>query len=201
MSIPCKIRPVGGGLPTGYKRVEYLESTGTQYIDTGYVPDNESGILLDQEKLITGDFVPMGSRNDGSETRFYAVRSSYNSKEGSSPGYGWGWWRTVDNIFGRQKTKLNYLNSRKVEGGLTLFLHELPFVPNQPIYMFAANIGGTADLNWSGRIYEAAISQGESTVMSFVPCLDPEGAPCMFDMVTRKPFYNAAITGQDFLYG
>ena len=34
MSIPCKMRPMGGGLPAGYKRVEYLEGTGTQYIDT-----------------------------------------------------------------------------------------------------------------------------------------------------------------------
>lgn len=169
---------------------DFLESTGTQWIDTGYVPDNESGILLDQEKRITGDLVPMGSRNDGFDTRFYAVRSSYNSKEGSSAGYGWGGWRAVDKIPGRQKTKLNYLNSRKVEGALTLGLPELPFVPNQPIYMFAANMGGVASLVWGGRIYEAVISQGESIAMSFVPALDTAGVPCMYDTVSKKPFYN-----------
>ena len=35
MSIPCKIDPLGTssvGLPAGYKRVEYLESDGGQYI-------------------------------------------------------------------------------------------------------------------------------------------------------------------------
>lgn len=94
MSIPCKMRPVGvWGLPVGYKRVEYLESTGTQWIDTGYVPDNESGILLDQEKLSLGDFVPMGSRNDNSNTRFYALRSLSSveiNNPNSVPGYGWG---------------------------------------------------------------------------------------------------------------
>ena len=26
------------GLPNGFTEVEYLESTGTQYIDTGYIP-------------------------------------------------------------------------------------------------------------------------------------------------------------------
>ena len=28
------------GLPDGYTRVEYIESTGTQYIDTRYYPNN-----------------------------------------------------------------------------------------------------------------------------------------------------------------
>lgn len=198
------MRPVGGGLPTGYKRVDFLESTGTQWIDTGYVPDNESGILLDQEKLSTGDFVPMGSRNDMGNTRFYALRSlcsveinDYNSV----PGYGWGRWVEFNEMRGRQTSKLNFMNSRKVEGGgSSANLSELPFVPEQPIFMFATNIGGKPNHVWGGRIYDAVISQGESIVMSFVPCLDPEGAPCMFDMVTRKPFYNQA-TGSDFIYG
>lgn len=35
-------------------------------------------------------------------------------------------------------------------------------------------------------------------VYDLVPCLDAVGAPCMFDMVSCKPFYNSG-TG-DFLY-
>ena len=31
-------------LPSGYTQVEYIESTGTQYIDTGYIPNNNSEI-------------------------------------------------------------------------------------------------------------------------------------------------------------
>ena len=30
-------------LPEGYREVDYLESTGVQWIDTGIVPDNETG--------------------------------------------------------------------------------------------------------------------------------------------------------------
>ena len=32
------MRKAAGGLPAAYRRVEYLESSGTQYIDTGYTP-------------------------------------------------------------------------------------------------------------------------------------------------------------------
>ena len=35
--------------PDGYTRLEYLESTGTQYIDTGYVPINTTKWVLDAQ--------------------------------------------------------------------------------------------------------------------------------------------------------
>ena len=40
------------GLPIGFQEVEYLESTGTQYIDTGFIPTGNTGI--DMRFLITG---------------------------------------------------------------------------------------------------------------------------------------------------
>ena len=36
-----------GGLPAEYEAVEYIESTGTQYIDTGYVPSKRTSVILD----------------------------------------------------------------------------------------------------------------------------------------------------------
>lgn len=33
-----------GGLPAGYQEVEYIESTGTQYIDTGIIGNSNIGI-------------------------------------------------------------------------------------------------------------------------------------------------------------
>lgn len=195
-------------LPDGYKRLAYLESNGKQYIDTEYVPNNETGIYLYQLKTQNGDYVPMGSRNSNStETRFYALRTSAPS-EGNIAGFGWGRWSMVAlPIRGLSKTYLNYMNSHTVEAlemsSLVEFpiitsLSELPFTPEYSIFIFAANIGGKADLRWSGRIYETSISQGESIAMSFVPCLDPEGAPCMFDLVSETPFYNDGAG--DFVY-
>lgn len=47
------------------------------------------------------------------------------------------------------------------------------------------------------KIYGAKLVWGENEI-SLVPALDPTGTPCMFDTMTRTPFYNAG-TG-DFLY-
>ena len=33
-------------LPEGYREVDYLESTGEQWIDTGIVPTNATGVLI-----------------------------------------------------------------------------------------------------------------------------------------------------------
>lgn len=32
---------VKNGLPSGYTELEYIESSGTQYVDTGVVPNNK----------------------------------------------------------------------------------------------------------------------------------------------------------------
>ena len=48
------------------------------------------------------------------------------------------------------------------------------------------------------KIWSFNILKNNSPVLKFIPCLDPTGAPCMYDLVSRQPFYNQG-TG-DFLY-
>ena len=42
--------------PVGYKEVEYIESTGTQYIDTGYIP--KTNTKLELTLSFSGEFSP-----------------------------------------------------------------------------------------------------------------------------------------------
>lgn len=43
---------------------------------------------------------------------------------------------------------------------------------------------------FKGRIYSCKLYSGDKLIQDFVPCLDTEGVPCMFDFVSQKPFYN-----------
>lgn len=48
-SVSIPIRSVGDnirGLPFGYQQVEYIQSTGTQHIDTAFVPDQDTKVLM-----------------------------------------------------------------------------------------------------------------------------------------------------------
>ena len=189
-------------LPRGYF-AEFLESTGTQYIDTGYVPDAESGMRFDGNSTIPGDFIPMGCRNAGNtDTRYYIMRKGYSV----STGFGWGKWsgtlyEAAGNP-GRWVGTLNWLNSRRATISPPVRAYALPtlsFIPTREVFIYASNIGGAPSLLWSGRVYAAGISKGSEVVRDYVPFLDKNGTPCMFDKVTRKPFYNNG-TGQ-FIVG
>ena len=73
------ISPVFANLPAGYTELEYIESTGTQYIDTGYIPDPGCEIWT--------DFALSSSRTYGSvyqlqdtATSNYILRQNVSSK-------------------------------------------------------------------------------------------------------------------------
>ena len=42
--------------------VEYVQSTGTQYIDTGFVPDNNTRIVIDIQATKAGTYGVFGGR-------------------------------------------------------------------------------------------------------------------------------------------
>lgn len=51
-------------LPDGFKRVEYLEDYGVQWIDTEYIPNSNSGLYIIAEQITYNDGYPMGVGKD-----------------------------------------------------------------------------------------------------------------------------------------
>ena len=75
------------GLPSGYKRLQYIQSTGTQYVKTGFVPNQDTRIVYDcyRETASAADHF-FGVRTGNTTTNafnFYIYnsgwRSGYNS--------------------------------------------------------------------------------------------------------------------------
>lgn len=56
------------GLPEGYKRLDYIESTGKQYIDTGFIPNQDSHIVC--EFMYFGGTGIYGARDNTSSDGF-----------------------------------------------------------------------------------------------------------------------------------
>ena len=197
--------------PVGFTKLDHLESTGSQHIKTAYVPDNETGVRLKGERYASGDLVPMGCRNSSDKnTCYYPVRP-HTSDTTNSQGFGWISWKAVSpKITGILESRMNWRNSRTTnyfsdtKSGTTYQLEDLSFSPKRPIYLFCINYassGSAADAtycDWIGTIHSASISQGNEIVHDFRAALDPTGTPCMFDQITRKPFYNSGTS--DFLY-
>lgn len=186
------MRPVGG-LPTGYTRLEYLCCTSTQYIDTGIKLSDDSRVICEFSDVRSGDGMIFGARQDLLKQAFCATATTYYPCYGSSSG------RMADGVTkgkldaNKNKWTMNEVVSTFVKESFETPVSSLLFAIQTP-----ASIDGR---HLIGNIHSFSISRDGQLQLNFIPCLDPTGKPCMFDMVTRKPFYNAAKTGPDFLYG
>lgn len=204
MSIRTTFNPMGTlgrrKLPAGYIELEYLESTGTQYIDTGIVPDNLTGLWeLSSKRLYTEDYVSSGARN--SQTRFYgycAARSpivSYGRGAYTYSSY------SITNWDDYVDYKHNYLNNRKIVANGTVLASNIITISGitSHIIMFGFTNSTGGITKCRSRIKYLKLTQDNKLVRDYVPALDPNGRPCMFDLVSKTPFYNEG-TGE-FLYG
>ena len=215
----------GTGLFKGYfedgsQLVSYLESNGNQYLNLGIVPTTETGIHVKASTIGQGDMIICGSRNDpAAYTRFY-LSSTYSSATNPVPFISFGrgpyMYLNLDGTFVVSGPTLtvpyntvydqytNYKNSKVVRfvdstNDITsVEIPELTFVPNQPLYMFAGNIAGTADYNYKGKIYSCEITEGDRVAMRLLPVIN--GETCyMRDSMTNTLFENQGT--ESFTYG
>lgn len=185
-------------LPDGFTRAVYLESTGTQYMDTEYVPTANSGLWIDAQQITHSNGHPMGSGWDGNNPADGFTAPRWLKSTGNTCGFGWKTWVlwSYNGNGKRFKSTLNYVNSKKAEmiiDGETVnssTLGELGFTPSKSIYLFSTNYANSSTLNWNGRIYRAKISEGTEVVRDFIPCTDADGVPCMYDIITQTAYYN-----------
>lgn len=194
-------------LPSDFVKLKYLEGTGTQYIETGYVPTNTTGLYVDAQQITHTNTQVMGSGNESNSTGFGAPR--FLKGTANSCGFLWKTWNSYGSIGNgtRFEGYLNFFNNRKANlktAGTTeriSNLGELGFTPTASLHMFRANYSSQGC--WVGRIYRAKISEGSEIVRDFVPALDErKSKPCMYDLINNAVYYNDGegefLTNRDF---
>ena len=170
--------------------VEYLESTGTQWIDTGVVPTIYTGTSLVFQTLITtGDESNafFGSRLGALNSALSAMQGYYTSLRirwdyGANLGWAAGIESGVHSII-TSGNKLKYDGySEAVVGG---------FSPSgMAIWLFAINNNGSALVPHKGlRVFAFQIYDGNTLVRDFIP-VRVGTVGYMYDRVSRKLFGN-----------
>ena len=188
----------------GYTPIEYLESTGTQYIDTGYVPNINTEVRLNIDYTFDSIAYLFGVTSKDYQTNVFSFSGNYNSSRyflvfvaGNSKAPVAG---NIPAAFGNV-AHIHYisLSKNKVILDGTTFMFD--YVPNEPLnitqnlFVFARNNIGFADYKTKMRLFSMEIIDSNTLVRDFIPVLDANGVPCMFDKVERKFYYNAG-TGQ-----
>lgn len=184
-------------LPDGYEQLEYIQSSGTQWIDTTYKPSNNTSVKMDIQ--ITGmsgqNFSPFGVRSTNSQTDANAymlvilnrtdvsVRSDYFGDSKSSV--------TTKAL---ERTVIERKKNVLTAWDVTITNATNTGISGLPMYLFAANNVSTSDFHVSARLYSCLIYENETLVRNFVPVKSDTGALGLYDLVNRV-FYGNSGTG------
>ncbi len=181
------------GMPATYTRLAWLEATGTQRILTPYKLNNNSRVEVVFEPRAWGwvNMVYGDGCNDGGPN--CALSYGFNGAYDNCMLMDYGPQGKYATSLGR--TKLNKVyhviadaGKWYADGKLIHTFNPATFETKKTIPVFEST--WYAERSGYMRIYSFNISEGGSDILNFVPALDPTGAPCMFDTVTKKPFYN-----------
>ena len=186
-------------LPSEYERLEYLESTGTQYIDTGVLADDDNGFRLEfmcTQRQTTQFFC--GSRNASGDTRC-CIGGSYYTDDNIPIAY-FGWNTLVIQNSERQNcstqcvAEVNYLGSRQARFGAKVAALSTLTTQTHPFFLFAGNMRNSSPSTICGwcRIYSFAMTHGQATVLNLLPARRiSDGVPGMYDTVGDSFYTNA----------
>lgn len=171
--------------------VEYLESSGTQHIDTGYIPtpatETEAKVMPTDQT--TSRFV-FGCRQAQSNNT-YACLLHNSSRIGYRVGTGGfvyvSGYSEVDAIH-----KYGIANGVFYRDGVVVSNACIgaSFSTSSTLALLAINTNGTYDQKFVGRLYSCNIKNNSVLVRDFIPVIDWNDRPAMYDKVTNKLFYN-----------
>ena len=212
---PINIRNISGwngltvrmddiSIPNDYQRVEYLASSGTQYIKTGVMPSNDIGFdctfWTDNALSTTSYGCIFGGRklsqNNDLQLTSYSPSSAYKGclRYGTKQ-YSAGIQREV-----KQTVSLrNRVYTNSFEDKITI--DSQTWNDTYEIYLFGLNNGNSLTQSGNGcKIYGIKFYNGNTLIKHFVPCIrNSDDKPGMYETVNGS-FYVNQGTGE-FTYG
>ena len=175
-------------LPSGYTQLEYIQSSGTQYIDTGFKPNQDTRITASVVWPLSGDNRSnylCGARESGSAKK-YAI-NGYGGKYESH--YGTNTvrvWSSVSEQFSIDKNK----NVTTIYG-VTETQAAQTFQCPVNMFLFAMNNNGAMYSPASVKLYQFSVYDNGTLIRDFIPCKNPSGVVGMYDVVGGTFYTNA----------
>lgn len=169
-----------GKLPSTYRKLEYIQSSGKQYIDTGVIVKDITEIKVDFQAvtILSG------------ENQYASAWVDYSNhiQIGISG-------NTFIDSGGVTYSQTSSVTARTQAVGVPLG------AVNLHLYLFAQSESTGALRYSSGRIFSCQITTADGLVRNFVPCKNPDGVIGMYDVVNDEFYQNSGsdtfIAGTD----
>lgn len=179
-------------LPDGYTLVEYIESSGTQYIDTGFTPNQDTRVVIDVETTQATTAALFGARQGNTTATFCffnisatSVRSDYGTVQDTL---------AVSSILNRVIIDKN--KNVCTYGGREITQTASTFNCECSLLLLTNNYQGspTGESLTSAKVYSCQIYDNGTLVRDFVPCTNESGEAGLYDC-ENNVFYANAGTG------
>lgn len=182
-------------MPSEYQKVEFIQSSGTQYIDTGYIANQDT--IIETSFLFT----------QASEGFLYGARKAMKERD-----YAFAYWTgenvsrfdyngnrlkesmlNIDTIYNIKENKNEYSVDNVYSGSYDYARFSTPC----NLTIFALNTNGTIGGYAKAKVYSFKISEDEQIIRCFIPCYlktDTTKAGGLYDIISGQ-FYSNAGSG------
>lgn len=187
------------GLPDGFTAVEYIQTSGSQHIDTGIKVSASVGVSADFCFVDTKSNQNLAQAYD--PYKYYQLMALMLSNWKSPDGAVWFVCSYIDttqyfkkadtdrhiyhfNADGQYTVEMDGIQYKKADPSKTTFPADA-----RNLYLFARNspvVDGYARM----KLYSCAMYDGGVKIRDFKPCLDADGVPCLYDLISKTAFYN-----------
>lgn len=163
-------------LPADYTKLDFIETDGTTYIDTGYKPNNNTRVIFEGYNNSTSSGWIFGVWKAVNNSMFCAsALKTYNIC------YGTEIWANATMPVGPISIDIN--KNAYTYNGVSGTLSEQTFSCDYSMYLFHINAAGTVSTGcFYGRIYSVKIYDNGTLVRDFIPAMNASGEAGLYDL-------------------
>ena len=184
-------------LPAGYRKIEYIQSSGTQAINTGVAAAND--LVCTAEMALTSAALG-NNRNYVFGVSGGGIRIQYSYSAGAFLGWGRSTTSAVQFAVDTSKhTAIASYAAFKLDG-VTVFTPSTAISDTTTtLALFARNAGGSlTDYATGLKMYGCTIEKNGELIRNFIPCVRLSDSKAGFYDTIGESFYGSAGSG-DFL--
>ncbi|MBO4582756.1 MAG: hypothetical protein J5714_01710, partial [Alphaproteobacteria bacterium] len=191
-------------VPAGYTPVEYIESTGTQWIDTGIKGNQNIKVDIDFIVVDNAAFGPFGARTSAINKSFAIwsstgrIGAAFRVGFDNTSGY------TGSDGSAQKDTRFHVVHSKDgtyINDTLVWTASGYSDFTTTNNLLAFATYDGTTIQKTAMKLYSLKLWNNGTLVRNFVPAKNSSNVVGMYDTVSGTFFTNAATSGDDFTAG
>lgn len=187
---PVEVTPVLKGssrVPAGYTEVEWIQSSGTQYIDSGVTETSDMAVSCHFDvDTVASDYLFGSQQNSGGLSYNGIFKNNMLEYNYAEVGF------TAANSIELAEEVVGSTNNITINGVSHTLSTGTPQNVSMLIFGIRQNTGAMRPYGGKAKLRYFKIKKGSNTVRDFVPCKNPDGAVGLYDLVGGE-FYTTPL--------